>query len=115
MTIDNSRALQSAQSDYEDPPIDEEYFELVGALTEEETFETVYEESDNPNWSSNLSAIPFDTEIVVAWNFTNSTHTKTLVIRKETEPSTLWFDNLDECINLSDARYWISFPELPSE
>lgn len=72
---------------------------------------------DTPYWSSDLPQIPFNIEIVVAWNFTNTSHTKSLVIRNQSDPDNLWIDSStkDEFIRLTDAKYWIALPELPEE
>lgn len=87
----------------------QEYLLQVNGTTEDVVDWTL------PAWSSDLSQIPFDVEVTVAWNFTNSTHTKSIVTRVRLDPDVLWLDGLEHCINLSDARYWIGYPELPKD
>lgn len=105
------------QDDRWQEPIDEEYFEQIGA---DDYYQVdVIDPLDLPlpsAWSSDLSEIPFDVEVTVAWNFTNSTHTKSIVIRHSDTPGILWLDNLQhQFITIEDARYWIGYPELPKD
>lgn len=71
--------------------------------------------TDIDPWSTDADSIPFDKEILVAWNFTNSTHTKAIVTRDSKEnPKRLWLDYHGKgFILLEDVKYWMDIPEVP--
>ncbi len=123
MKLDSSRSFQSMA---ETGDKDEENLKVT---EEQETYETEFDYSylaegeENVSWSSDLSSVPLEKEIVVAWNFTNSMCTKSVAMRDSANLEILWLDALTgsgvkskgHYIKLSDAKYWLALPELPAE
>ena len=117
-------AAIAATQDYEEP-IDEEYFESLGCDDDPDAIQNYDSEEKSiidpldlgdhstSHWSSDLSSIPFDTEVVVAWNFTNSMSTKSIMIRSSDTPAILGLDDQMSFIMLRDAKYWLALPDLP--
>lgn len=107
MKLDSSRSFQSAA---ELPDFDDNY----GWIGAGEEMDSEPPELTPIQWSYDLSSIPYNKEVAVAWNFTNTTHTKSIVTRYESDPLRLYLDHTStQFILISDAKCWIDFPELP--
>ena len=65
------------------------------------------------SWQTEPQSIPFDVEVLVAWNFTNSRYTTSVMIRHADQPDCLWLDTDKRFINLSYAKYWRMIPAIP--